>query len=486
VRCLANRRLDTAAWRVVVTLVAAALIAQAAAPTHASGAARLPRKAGAARSPLIIGGGQADPAAWPFIAMIVINTPQGSFLCSGSRIAADWVLTAAHCVSDAASNTPLPAGDLQVAVGDLPAQTRTDWVTAQRAIRSPAWDPRRVLGDAALVRIGGAPVRDPVTLAATGSEPSAPARVLIAGWGTTIDQSTAPSSLPDLLPTAETQLWQQSVCQAAWGAQVFDPATQLCAGSYTTQGQTQPTACHGDSGGPLISVSAAGVWRLIGITSYGANTSCLALPTVYTRVTAIRDWVLRTTGLGAPRITTARLVTAGPRRRVIVVIESRGVRSRVRLVRDGRQVIGEQLVAASSAPATISLPLAAAPTAGVPLTVTASNAYGASVAAGVSGLPTLPTLPSVTVTPVTGHHGRVVTIRFAVAATTATVGYTVRLYASHRTLVSWSHAPTSPKTQRLAVRWHAPVHPPRGLRICVWAFDHTRISPAVCVPVSLS
>ena len=49
--------------------------------------------------------------------------------------------------------------------------------------------------------------------------------------------------------------------------------------------------CSGDSGGPLVGTSS-GHAALVGITSFGDGCARPGHPGVYTRVTAIRAWVL--------------------------------------------------------------------------------------------------------------------------------------------------------------------------------------------------
>lgn len=60
-------------------------------------------KAAAPKSPsAIVGGGQVDPAEWPFIVKIFTSSKAGTGFeqCTGTLIAPNWVLAAGHCVTD--------------------------------------------------------------------------------------------------------------------------------------------------------------------------------------------------------------------------------------------------------------------------------------------------------------------------------------------------------------------------------------------------
>ncbi|GGF53118.1 hypothetical protein GCM10007301_10740 [Azorhizobium oxalatiphilum] len=143
-------------------LVAGALLSGLA-PAHAIVAGR-------------IGGGSAGPHT-----VMLVSTRGAS--CSGTAIAPDLILTAAHCVG--------PAGDYAVALvgGSTPRL-----IPALRVVVHPRFDPdqyrnRHPTPDIALVKLAEAlpsSIR-PATMASTTTLPQAGTEFLIAGYGMAAD-----------------------------------------------------------------------------------------------------------------------------------------------------------------------------------------------------------------------------------------------------------------------------------------------------------
>ena len=120
------------ALRAGILLLAVFLCATAAIAATAATAAL------AQTDPRIVGGQEATPGEWPWQVALVQSggdTYLGQF-CGGSLIAADWVLTAAHCVDNDAP------GDIDVVAGihDLTApETGFRRVGLDEIIVHPGW-----------------------------------------------------------------------------------------------------------------------------------------------------------------------------------------------------------------------------------------------------------------------------------------------------------------------------------------------------------
>ena len=106
------------------------------------------------------------------------------------------------------------------------------------------------------------------------------------GWGVTDKFGT---QIPDALNEVAVRLIEKEQCEnihSDYQGQLSDE--MLCAG-YKEGGRD---ACLGDSGGPLAcQIEENGPYVLYGITSWGIGCGDPLHPGVYTRVTALMDWV---------------------------------------------------------------------------------------------------------------------------------------------------------------------------------------------------
>jgi trypsin len=238
----------------------------------------------AAPSLAIVGGHDAAPGAYPSIAEITFGS---SFLCTGTLIAPDYVLTAGHCgsITGAAIGTPAgwPAPLIDVRIG-ANRSGQGEKVPVSRVIVEP--DYLATPGhDITLLQLASDSTKAPTKVAGAneGSLWAAGTMETIAGWGTTSEGGDT----PDTLQEAQVPITSDATCAAAYSD--FDPATMVCAGY--PQGGTD--TCQGDSGGPLFGRTAAGDLKVVGATSFGEGCARAGKPGVYARVadTALREWI---------------------------------------------------------------------------------------------------------------------------------------------------------------------------------------------------
>jgi secreted trypsin-like serine protease len=248
-------------------------------------AATLACMAGAAApSQAIVGGHDAQPGAYPAIAEITFGK---SFLCSGTLISQDWVLTAGHCgsITGAAVASPAawPAQLIDVRIGGTKLDQGT-LVPADRVVVEPGYLATSGY-DISLIHLSKAAPGAPVKVAGDSEGPLwAPSTTeTIVGWGTTSEGG----DLPDTLQEAQVPVTTDSYCAGAYSD--FDATTMVCAGF--PQGGVD--TCQGDSGGPMFGHTSAGELKVVGATSFGEGCARPGKPGVYARVAddTLREWI---------------------------------------------------------------------------------------------------------------------------------------------------------------------------------------------------
>jgi secreted trypsin-like serine protease len=251
----------------------------------------------AAESKRIVGGSPAPAGAWPSIAYLRGDYHDGNgdaqgSACTGSVVAPQWIVTAAHCTMGEQGEVPAHM-EATLGVTD-PNDPAGESIAVDRFVPDPSYDSEAVRNDVGLVHLAQPTSRPPMPLATTAGVAaglySSPAGVPnAAGWGAVDEDGT---QIPSQLQQAYLEVRPSDECKSLISG--FDPATQTCAG---TKGST--TACFGDSGGPLTE-TASGAPVLWGITSYGPETDAddpacsVDEPTVYTWVPAYTDFIQST------------------------------------------------------------------------------------------------------------------------------------------------------------------------------------------------
>ena len=231
----------------------------------------------------IIGGEEVAPGEWPFVVRVDAPT---SF-CTGSLVAPNWVLTAAHCLIDDGGQVDDPSS-ISVFLGHdwdmgVCEHTRDE---IGRVIIHPDYYYKGAgfRNDAALVEILQPAPATPVRILTSEEEawyaPSG-SRATTVGWGRTDDGSN-----PRVLRQVGIPVWTPEDClrDSLWGSDEVVHERTLCAG---TEGMGIDS---GDSGGPLLVALPDGDWGQVGISSQGRRAN-RGYPAVYTRTSAIYDWI---------------------------------------------------------------------------------------------------------------------------------------------------------------------------------------------------
>ncbi len=244
-------------------------------------------------SPEIVGGQEADPGEWPWQVALVkkangADLYNGQF-CGGTIVAADWVVTAAHCVEGrTTAYLDIVAGIHNLGSPDPNFQRRT----ISQIIKHPGWNSSTFDNDIALLKLsspiaernasgGTLPIRY-AKLVPDNIGDLADKNVAVTGWG---NRAPGGQDYPTKLHEVVVPVATNTACANAYAP---DPITanMLCAGT------TGKDSCQGDSGGPLV-YKNSGTWQLAGVVSWGigcANPDVDYLG-VYARVSRYIGWI---------------------------------------------------------------------------------------------------------------------------------------------------------------------------------------------------
>jgi len=232
----------------------------------------------------IIGGEDAQPGAWPWIASL---QQYYQHICGGTLVAPKWVLTASHCVGGINERT---MKTFRIKLGLHKMNHLRDEPSVQvrhivRMIKNPHWNIHTLHGDHTLLELSS-----PVQLNSRVNLPCLPKKdvypplgkvCVLAGWGSI--------AYPE---RRKATVLQQTRLPVVPGKTCYYNDNVVCVGKGKGKGpdgKQWPNACRGDSGGPLVCQRADGRWQLEGVASF-VYTYCKYY-TGYSPVNKYVDWI---------------------------------------------------------------------------------------------------------------------------------------------------------------------------------------------------
>lgn len=227
----------------------------------------------------IVGGKEVKENSWPWQIQLRYN---GNFLCGGSVIAEDWVLTAAHCVDGRSTSAYSVRAGRHTRYGVDPYEQSSD---VKKIYEHEQYTSSSMDNDVALMHVS-TPFKfnkyvSPVCL--TDSDPKGGRDAWVTGWGNVKDSCCDGYLKQALLPIID-----RATCGKVsnWGSTIT--ADMVCAG----WDDGSQSACNGDSGGPL-SVYDEDSERFVqvGVVSWG-HVTCKKKPNVYAGVHYFKPWIL--------------------------------------------------------------------------------------------------------------------------------------------------------------------------------------------------
>lgn len=291
--------LRLAAFGTCLAFVGAPALAQAEQPKAppAAASAADPKAAEGAVRTRIVNGIEAPEGllSWQ---VSMFSAAFGHF-CGGTLVNDNWVITAAHCLTD--QDLAQPEFRVLEGTNSLLAGGRVREVI--RAVKHENYDPETKANDIAVLQLApltaetrasprgsnGKLLIAPLPLNRANRQATTPAKATVSGFGVTREGNSAVSAR---LMMVDVPLIDNATCN---GASLYNGAIQsgmMCAGKLTPDSEGDIVdSCQGDSGGPLVAGVNGGSPQLIGVVSWGEGCARPNRPGIYTRVAAYYDWL---------------------------------------------------------------------------------------------------------------------------------------------------------------------------------------------------
>jgi trypsin len=239
----------------------------------------------------IVGGIPTTITQHPWQVALIVTSSDGRYLCGGSIIAEQWVLTAAHCFGK--GSTP---SRVIVKANATDYRREGFWIVAERPIKHDKFNSQSYEHDIALIKLSSSPRARVIPRAAPSTNIDIGEHLVVTGWGV---EAEGGSSQPATLLKAEVPYVTNETCNApeAYAGRIFPG--MLCAGEKAGG----VDSCQGDSGGPLVKGTTPETAILVGVVSFGDGCARELRYGVYTRVSTEQMWISDTLASdGTPRL----------------------------------------------------------------------------------------------------------------------------------------------------------------------------------------
>lgn len=225
---------------------------------------------------LIVGGVDAKEGEFPSI--VSLRSASKSHFCGGTLIKRNWVLTAAHCAVDSYTKS------LVVGLVNQKQADKGESFTPEQVVIHPKYNDGTSDFDYALIRLSGNASFRPTEIAR--EEVAGDTISTVAGWGYTRENGFR---IPDQLQKVDVPVVSKEACAVAYPDSITD--RMICAG-LKAGGKD---SCQGDSGGPLFVLNSNNEAIIAGVVSWGNGCARPDAYGVYSKVSAVAEWIDETT-----------------------------------------------------------------------------------------------------------------------------------------------------------------------------------------------
>ncbi|ADP70522.1 peptidase S1 and S6 chymotrypsin/Hap [Rhodomicrobium vannielii ATCC 17100] len=273
----------------------------------------------------IVGGTCAASGDWPWQVALFVNKRKESdfsFACGGSIISRDWVLTAAHCLTQHGESL---RPDAVLVLEGSQKKNSGRKIKVEQIIVHDGWNDGTKENDIALLKLAAPARSTPVALATPRDAGYETGSAVVTGWGLlrpldilrdengkevpgkfvdglsheVMSVEDARKFVTDELMQVNLPLVTLEACKVAHrntrddnGVSPVIDSRVICAGDA----KGGKDSCQGDSGGPLVARGGVG-WVQIGVVSWGSSCALPGTPGAYTRVAAFEGWIKAKTGI---------------------------------------------------------------------------------------------------------------------------------------------------------------------------------------------